>query len=181
MRARNLILAILSTAVFMSLSNLSPGKAAHPEQRAASQIFFPIVIRPPDSFAVRVVELVNQQRTANGCSQPLASDTALTNAAMAHSTDMALHDYFSHTGLDGSSPATRASRAGYTGIAGWENIAAGYPTPEDAVNAWMGSSGHRSNILNCTLNDTGVGYYYLANDTGSVNYHHYWTQMFGKH
>jgi uncharacterized protein YkwD len=26
--------------------------------------------------------------------------------------------------------------------------------------------------------DMGVGYEYLANDTGNVNYHHYWTVDF---
>ena len=44
---------------------------------------------------------------------------------------------------------------------------------------WMGSAGHRANILNCSFRDIGVGYTYLANDTGQVNYHHYWTQDFG--
>jgi uncharacterized protein YkwD len=42
----------------------------------------------------------------------------------------------------------------------------------------MNSQGHRDNILNCALREIGVGYYYLANDTGEVNYGHYWTQVF---
>ena len=181
MRVKPLILIALLAAVLMPALNSSPGEAAPLKQSSTKYVYLPLVFKPPSSFAVRVVELVNQQRAANGCSQPLAINPALMKAALAHSTDMALHDYFSHTGLDGSSSGTRARQAGYTGSAGWENIAAGYSTPEAVVTAWMGSSGHRANLLNCTLNDTGVGYYYLANDTGTVNYSHYWTQMFGIH
>jgi uncharacterized protein YkwD len=68
--------------------------------------------------------------------------------------------------------------AGYTYSAAAENIAAGFPTPQSVVAAWMNSSGHRANILNCELTETGVGYVFLANDQGAVNYHHYWTHVF---
>lgn len=60
-----------------------------------------------------------------------------------------------------------------------ENIAAGYSTPEAVVEGWKNSSGHRANLLNPNFTELGVGYYYLANDTGSVNYNRYWTQVFG--
>lgn len=43
---------------------------------------------------------------------------------------------------------------------------------------WMGSSGHRANILYAYYTDIGVGYYYLASDTGNSSYYHYWTQDF---
>jgi serralysin len=43
---------------------------------------------------------------------------------------------------------------------------------------WMGSAGHRKNILNDVITDIGVGYYYLASDTNDSNYDHYWTQDF---
>src|SRR4028118_1647524 len=42
----------------------------------------------------------------------------------------------------------------------------------------MNSSGHRANILNPNLKEIGIGYYFLADDTGSVNFNHYWTQVF---
>ncbi len=51
-------------------------------------------------------------------------------------------------------------------------IAAGQRTPQDVVAAWMGSSGHRANILNCALTQIGVGH-----ATGG-SYGHYWTQNF---
>ncbi len=43
----------------------------------------------------------------------------------------------------------------------------------------MGSAGHRANILNSDLTEIGVGYEYLVNDSGSVNYNSYWTTTFG--
>jgi uncharacterized protein YkwD len=33
-------------------------------------------------------------------------------------------------------------------------------------------------MLSDNFEEMGVGYYYLANDSG-VNYRHYWTQVFG--
>ena len=50
-----------------------------------------------------------------------------------------------------------------------ENIAMGYRTPQEVVNAWMNSSGHRANILNASYKRIGVGY---------VSQGNYWTQMF---
>ena len=129
------------------------------------------------TFALDVVNLVNDERVAAGCS-PLNISQQLTTAALGHSTDMALNDFFSHTGSNGSSPWERITDTGYSFLLAAENIAGGYSTPEAAVTAWMNSPGHRDNILNCALEDTGVGYYFLDNDTGNTNFRHYWTQVF---
>lgn len=53
-----------------------------------------------------------------------------------------------------------------------ENIAMGQRTPQEVVQAWMNSPGHRSNILNKNFTEIGVG---LAKD---ANGNPYWTQMF---
>ena len=71
-----------------------------------------------------------------------------------------------------------AKAAGYSYSLAAENIAAGYSTPQAVVQGWMNSPGHRDNILNCALQEIGVGYRNLEIDTGSVNYHYYWTQVF---
>jgi uncharacterized protein YkwD len=114
----------------------------------------------------RVIELTNDARRQAGC-PALAHNDKLRLAAYLHSKDMSDNDYFSHTGLDGSSPWERMARQGYSGGAA-ENIAWGYRTPEAVVQGWMNSSGHRANILNCSLTEIGVGFH---------NY--YWTQNFG--
>lgn len=128
----------------------------------------------PSQFALQVIDLANQERQNAGCA-PLTVDNRLMAAAQAHSEDMALNDFFSHTSLDGTEFWERILAQGYNFSIAGENIAAGYPTPQDVMDGWMNSQGHRDNILNCGYQDIGVGYYYLANDTGSVNYYHYWT------
>jgi uncharacterized protein YkwD len=54
-----------------------------------------------------------------------------------------------------------------------ENIAAGQPSPAAVVAAWMGSSGHRANIVDCRLTELGVGV------AVGGSYRVYWTQDFG--
>ncbi|MCU0501377.1 MAG: CAP domain-containing protein [Anaerolineae bacterium] len=158
----------------------APWLPAHAQQ-SPNTIYLPLVVRPASTvhpYATRVVELVNQARAKEGCA-PLAMNAALNNAALRHSEDMARNDFFSHTGSDGSSPWDRMEREGYQWSRAGENIAIGYVTPEDVMDGWMNSAGHRANILNCNFRDIGVGYAYLANDSGQVNYRHYWTQDFG--
>jgi len=46
---------------------------------------------------------------------------------------MAEQDFYSHTGVDGSTPGERAERSGYVWRAVGENIAAGYTTAKDVV------------------------------------------------
>ena len=123
------------------------------------------------SAAEQVVDLVNAERAAAAprCG-PVTIDDRLAAAAQGHSDDMAAHDYFSHTSLDGSTFTDRAEAAGFTGFAGGENIAAGQRSPQDVMAAWMQSDGHRANILNCDYTVIGVG----LNEDGW-----YWTQMFG--
>ena len=128
-------------------------------------------------FADRVVIETNARRSQVGC-PALTINAMLTQAAQGHSEDMAFNDFFSHTGSNGSTPWDRIHATGYQYSLAAENIAAGYSTPEAVVQGWMDSPGHRANILNCDLQEIGVGYYYLANDTGDENWYHYWTQVF---
>jgi uncharacterized protein YkwD len=130
------------------------------------------------NFIYRVLELTNIERSKLSL-PPLTFNTQLLNAAATHSQNMALQDFFSHTGKDGSSLASRITATGYQFSAAAENIAAGASTPEQVVSSWMSSSGHRANILNPNLKEIGISYYFLADDTGSVNFNHYWTQVFG--
>lgn len=134
-----------------------------------------------NSFLNEVLKLVNIERAnANTGLQPLVLNDKLNKVAYSHSQDMALNDYFSHIGANGSSPQDRAYQQGYQYSRYAENIAAGYVTAKEVVDAWMTSEGHRANILNPNYIEIGVGYYYLADDTGNVNYNYYWSQEFGK-
>jgi uncharacterized protein YkwD len=128
----------------------------------------------PSEVELEVVTLLNQER-ANENLPPLTIDMRLMDAARRHNSDMALHDFFSHTGSDGSSPFDRIADAGYPYRSAGENIAAGYRTAAAAVQAWMNSSGHRANILNSGYEHIGVGHVYES----SSSYGYYWTTDFG--
>jgi len=159
-----------------------------PPERASSPAAVPSPDRDPDRESRRrppttptdeitawedeVTALTNQERRAAGCGE-VTTDERLRAAARGHSQDMATHDYFSHTGRDGSSFVDRAQAAGYPSPAG-ENIAYGYATPADVMRGWMNSDGHRRNILNCSHRTIGVGLAYAPNGRP------YWTQVFGR-
>jgi uncharacterized protein YkwD len=125
--------------------------------------------------AANVIALVNQERAAAGCPELTPNDT-LTAAAEAHSQDMAENHFLDHTGSEGSTPAERAEAAGYQWQRVAENVAAGPPSADIAVDGWMDSPGHRENILDCELRETGVGVVEAPDDP---TYGIYWTQLFG--
>jgi uncharacterized protein YkwD len=119
--------------------------------------------------AAEVVALTNARRSAAGCGS-LAPQPQLTRAAQLHADDMAANNYFAHTSQDGRAPWDRARQQGFTGRGIGENIAKGYPTARAVVDAWIGSSGHRANIENCSYRHIGVGYH-----AGTKT----WVQLFG--
>ncbi len=116
-----------------------------------------------------VVKATNAERVAAGC-RALRVDDRLHTAAQRHSVDMAKRKKMSHIGGDGSTFTERIRSAGYR-RPGAENIAFGQPAAASVVAAWMASSGHRRNILNCSYTAIGVGFDPRGN---------YWTQNFGR-
>lgn len=81
----------------------------------------------------------------------------LTAAAQAHAADMATRNYFSHTGQNGSTPATRITAAGYRWSAWAENIAAGQTSAGSVVAGWFASAGHCANFMNGNVTQIGFG------------------------
>ena len=125
----------------------APAPAAHPEVEA-------------------FVSAMNQHRSSVGCPE-LTWHSGLAQVAEAHSQDMAARDFFAHTNPDGQSPFDRIQNAGISYSSAAENIAFGYPTGEAVLAGWLGSSGHKANIENCSLSEHGVGL------SGT-----YWTHVF---
>ena len=144
----------------------SPGESNEPEPEPSS---------PGEEAAPaqRALTLANSERAEAGC-PALVWNATLGSVAAAHSADMAANNYFDHTGLDGRSAAERITDAGFSFSRMAENIAAGQPSADAAMVTWMDSSGHRSNLLNCELTQTGIG---VATD-GDSEYGTYWTQVF---
>jgi len=106
---------------------------------------------------------------------PLKWDCKLQQAALGHSRDMAENNFFDHTGSNGLGPGFRIEQQAYQARTWGENIAAGYPTIETVVAAWLLSSGHCRNLMKSDFTDLGMAY---VEEQGS-NYGIYWTQVFG--
>ena len=121
------------------------------------------------NFVRQVVNLVNQERAKAGLS-PVTADTSIQAAAQVRAKE--IEKSFSHTRPDGSSFSTALTQQGVTYRGSGENIAWGQKTPEQVMNGWMNSDGHRANILNKNFTKIGVGYHQNASGTN------YWTQLF---
>ncbi|MGQ3051228.1 MAG: CAP domain-containing protein [Roseateles sp.] len=106
----------------------------------------------------------------------LTWNAALTQAAVAHSDDMVVNNFFSHTGSNGSSAGDRATAAGYTWRSVGENIAAGQPSIAVVVDGWMKSDGHCANLMNATFRDIGVA---CVAGNANTTYRTYWSQELG--
>ncbi len=122
-------------------------------------------------FEKEVVRLTNEEREKHGLA-PLELDEELSNVARDKSKDMRDAGYFSHNSPNHGSPFDMMQAYGIDYRTAGENIAAGQRSPEEVVNGWMNSEGHRANILNGSYTHIGVGHV----EGGS--YGHYWTQMF---
>lgn len=122
-----------------------------------------------DAYAAQVVKLVNEERAKAGLS-PLTLQANVTGAADARVRE--LEASFSHTRPNGSHFSTALTEAGVQYRGAGENIAYGQKTPEQVMQGWMNSAGHRANILNASFTSIGVGHYRSA---AGVDY---WTQLF---
>ncbi len=120
-----------------------------------------------ESYAMQVAAIVNRERAANGLA-PLQYSDRLSEAALIRAGE--IQSVFSHTRPDGSRCFTALAEAGISYRSAGENIAYGQRTPEEVMQSWMNSSGHRANILG-TYDYIGVGVTY-KNGT------YYWSQFF---
>lgn len=145
-----------------------PGKL--PEQKADLAHVQKMIIEQTNSFRKK------QDRAA------VAADEDLTEAATAFARFMARKDRYGHT-ADGRRPADRAKAAGYDYCIVLENIAYQYHSrdfeTEDLarrfVRGWEDSPGHRKNMLDPDVTQTGVGVA-RSEKTG----YYYAVQLFGR-
>ena len=124
----------------------------------------------------RTVYLGNLARRDNGI-PPLRWNRQLTHAARWYSWDSTENrppGFCGHQDTQGHWPDYRAYAFGYLGGAGAENAFCGYLAPEDAIQGWMNSPGHRANLLDPNSREIGLGYYRRDSDGRG-----YVTQDFG--
>ena len=121
-------------------------------------------------FEYEVLELANEERKAQGL-EPLEFSVEVSEVARAKSHDMADSNYFDHQSPNYGSPFEMMQTFGVDYRAAGENIAMGQRSPEEVMNGWMNSEGHRKNIMHDQFTHLGVGY---VEKNGTT----YWTQMF---
>ena len=159
-----------------------------------------VVINQPSTVEVTYLNTINKARsTSQDCGEygvmpsvpPLTWNNKLAFAAKIHSNDLAESNTFSHTGSGESSdvvaqldhPGTGSTiqeRIEYAGYTEWsyigENIAAGYNTVQEVIDAWIGSPGHCHNLMREEFTEVGM----TRVDNANSKYKSYWTQDFGK-
>lgn len=102
-----------------------------------------------------MIEIVNRERAKMGVA-PLKENVLLRNVARAHSMDMIIQGYFSHTDILGAKPSDRLTLAGADYRITGENLALA-PSVDLAIVGLMGSTKHRENILDPTFKRIGIG------------------------
>ena len=126
----------------------------------------------------QMLTLINGARAAAGAGVLKLSPNLNRSAAWksADNGSNGLGTVFSHTDSLGRAPTARAQDCGYASGAA-ENIAYGSTSPDVIFGMWMGSSGHKANILMASYKVIGIGQHGSAwttdfgyfDDSGSVS------------
>jgi uncharacterized protein YkwD len=124
--------------------------------------------------AEKAREMVNAYRREKGL-RPLKLQPALTEAARAHSQDLAKWDRISHFGSDGSNPWDRVKRVGYHAKLAAENVGTGQTSFDEVMKGWRASPGHNKNLLLPDAEHMGIA---LVQDP-NTEFKTFWTLVIG--
>ena len=123
----------------------------------------------------RIFDLINAERQHQGL-PALVYNAQLDRMAKIQAENMAYFQKMAHNIPESQLP-TLGDRARYVGYPFGrlaENVALGYPNAETAVQGWMNSSGHRRNILDASVEETGIAI--ARSSAGGL----YYCQVFGR-
>lgn len=109
-----------------------------------------------DISANSLLEQTNEVRAENGSAE-LKFNELLGVAAQNKADDMVKRDYWSHNTPDGKQPWQFINNEGYKYSVASENLAFGFNSATEAVDAWMKSDSHREAMLDKSVNDVGFG------------------------
>jgi uncharacterized protein YkwD len=167
-KLRTTLTALLTALLLVPATTVAEGKKkapAAPAQAAQECVDADLEATTDNLGRIRaaILCLHNQIRAANDM-PALRENKRLRKAALGHSRDMVKDGFFEHTTPEGTTMVDRILRAKYVredeGWALGENLAWGtgsLGTPRGAVDAWMGSPGHRANVLKRAYREMGVG------------------------
>lgn len=116
---------------------------------------------------MEAIKHINAFREKNGL-KPVTYDSSLVSMASRQVVVMASKDVLSHE-IDGDF-VKRMNANGFRDAEGAENVGAGHASVERAINSWIASPGHRSNML--LKNATRVGV--VRADAPWSRYRNYW-------
>ncbi len=128
------------------------------------KINFPSILGIQTNITVeQLLVLTNAKRAEYGLS-PLTLNNQLSNASALKAEDMFAKDYWAHNSPDGKTPWVFIKQTGYNYVYAGENLARGFNSAEEVVNAWMASPKHRDNVLFKNYSDVG-----FSVGTGKLN------------
>ena len=115
------------------------------------------VANPPPPAVTAALDIANEIRRKNGLPQ-FTADPILMAVAQAQAEDMLRRHYFDHNTPEGLTPFDRMDKAGLQYRAAAENIAEGERDPHAVFQLWLGSAGHKKNLLNKIYLRQGLGF-----------------------
>lgn len=137
------VLLLVGTGVYMALQGPTERVEELSEELASVR-------------AASVFSLSNDERKAEGVTQ-LSLNPLLMRAAQLKAEDMGKESYYAHVSPDGETPMHWLDQVGYKYQYVGENLTANIMDEESVVSAWMGSPGHRRNLLDPKFTHMGVG------------------------
>ncbi len=109
-----------------------------------------------EALQAEALKSVNAERKAHGL-RPLTLSRSLDKAAQGAACDNANRHEISHVSSDGSRLKDRLHRVGYRYRSAAENTGRGFRSGSSAVQWWMQSPKHKSNILMRSVREVGLG------------------------
>lgn len=148
------------------VSSPAPNRAASPTPAAPGRY---------GATVSRIFDLINAERRHQGL-PALVFNAQLDQMANIQAQNMAHFQKMAHVIPEASLPSMgdRARYVGYPFGRLAENVALGYPDAETVVQGWMTSKGHRANILNPDVVETGIAI--ARSSSGGL----YYCQVFGR-
>ena len=109
---------------------------------------------------------------------PLAWNDRLADAAQVQAREMARLGRMSHRDRQNRGLGERLRAASYAFSTAVENVAVGYPSVDDVVDAWLESDGHCENVMNADVHEFGLACI-DAGSGGVADEGRYWALVLG--
>lgn len=135
--------------IFSGSLVLAPNQVRAQDRSRCEMVYAPQLV-------TSLARATNHMRRSAGQTD-MTLDRGLSRAAQQHACDLARRRVVSHHDRAGRSAMKRLRRAGMRVCFSAENIAKGIKTPDEAVEAWQNSDGHRRNQQSGKASRMGFG------------------------